>query len=240
MKIKTNPLTMRGALNGCWLFNYRTPLEKVQALVPEPLKLVTHGGFAFWNIVVCRVEALRPAPLPGMFGLGYWHVAYRLCVDAHLASGGQVEGLYFVRSECDHSLIARVGNWMTDFAFHPARITVLHNREIAAGEIVATGGHAHFCVARQEMPGLAEGSPFGSLEEAATFLAYRPCALSRANGNAVQRVGVSRDEARWRCRPVAVKTASWSLLHDAKLELCFEVEPIDYQWNRGEILEVAA
>ncbi|MDB6156267.1 MAG: hypothetical protein JWL90_4720 [Chthoniobacteraceae bacterium] len=38
------------------------------------------------------------------------------------------------------------------------------------------------------------------------------------------------------------ESAEWPALlgAGAKLELCFEVDPIEYQWNRGETWEVAA
>ena len=101
-----NPLTMRGILDQCWLFTYQTPVAEAQAVLPRELEPVTHAGHAFWNIVVCHLRAMRPKPLPAFLGVSYWHVAYRLYVRFHPASGPPVEGVYFARSDCDSRLMA--------------------------------------------------------------------------------------------------------------------------------------
>ena len=49
---------MVGRLSHCVLLSYRTPTDSVRGLLPPGLELRTHNGFAFWNIVVCRVERM--------------------------------------------------------------------------------------------------------------------------------------------------------------------------------------
>jgi hypothetical protein len=241
MNCMKNPLTMRGELHRCWLFAYRTPVESVASRVPKPLRLVTCRGWAFWNVVVCRVRALRPAGCPRWLGLDYWHVAYRLLVEVPLASGRVEQGLYFVRSECDHPWVHSLGNLLTDFAFHDAVIHVEEGPEGVRAQIRSQQGRAHFQTRREGMPHLAEGSPFASMEEAALFLKYQPCAYGVLGPSRVQQVRVSRDERLWRQRAVGVESARWPLLKDPRerLELAWEVDPLPYQWNRGRTLEVA-
>jgi hypothetical protein len=111
--IRKNPITMKGRIDRCWLFTFQAPEAEARALLPRPLVPVTREGFAFWNVVVCRVEAMRPRGVPGFLGMSYWHVAYRL-----YARFGAEEGLYFVRSDCDSGFMATMGNVMTDFNFH--------------------------------------------------------------------------------------------------------------------------
>ena len=236
--MRRNPLTVRGSIRRCWLFSWRTPELGVRSLVPSPLHLVTLGGFAFWNVVVCEMAAMRPAPLPAWVGLGYWHVAYRLHVRVREANGRDVEGLYFVRSDCDHRLVAAMGNVLTDFRFRTAQIEVSEAGASVEGRIVAPGADAHFRIDRTATPSLAEGSPFADLTEAASFLKYKPRAFSPHAADAVNAVQVVRDESAWRSRIVAVPRQEWGFFsgRDATPELCTEVEPIDYQWNRGEIL----
>jgi hypothetical protein len=67
---------------------------------------------------------LRPRHLPSFVGITYWHIAYRLYVRLLLQSGIAIEGLYFLRSDCDSRFIAITGNLMTDFRFHTANIRV--------------------------------------------------------------------------------------------------------------------
>ena len=236
--MRKNPLTVRGSIRRCWLFSWRTPAGCVRSQVPAPLELVTCGGFAFWNVVVCEMAAMRPAPLPAWMGLGYWHVAYRLHVRLREAGGRDLEGLYFVRSDCDHRLVAGLGNVLTDFRFRTARITVAQSAESVEGRISASEAPAHFCIDRTTAPTLAAGSPFTDLAEAAAFLKYKPRAFSPVAPDAVNAVQVVRDEDAWRSRAVSVTEQQWKFFadRDATPELCTEVEPIAYQWNRGEIV----
>ena len=114
-------ITTVGRLEDCVLLSYRTPAEHVRRLVPRGLELMTHGGFAFWNVVACRVVAMRPRRLPAVAGMSFHQVAYRLYVRA-----GEESGLYFVRSDVDSKFVATTGNWMTDFRFHPATVRRRH------------------------------------------------------------------------------------------------------------------
>src|SRR5207253_2962961 len=129
----------------CWLFTWRTPEANARALLPAPLELVTRGGYAFWNVVVCEMRAMCPAPLPAEIGLGYWHVAYRLHARVRLESGEVVEGLYFVRSDCDRALVTFAGTLLTGFRFHTARIQIENPATVIAEvTIQIPGADAHF------------------------------------------------------------------------------------------------
>ncbi len=232
--------TVRGRIAQCWLFVYRTPAESMATLLPRGIEAVTKDGFAFWNIVVCRLEGMRPAPLPAVIGLGYWHVAYRIHVRARTETGEWIEGLYFVRSDCDRHLVSVTGNWLTDFNFHVARIHVVTNPSGVRGTIASPTAEAEFAIDHHAAPRLAAGSPFASLESAAKALEYKPAALSAGGGDAVNVVAVRRDAAAWRWRPVAVTAARWQFLEgrETALELCYEVEPVDYLWERRRIVRV--
>ena len=240
MILQKNPFTVRGRLRHCWLFVYRTPVESARALLPPPLAPVTRDGFAFWNIVVCEIGGLRPALLPAAAGLDYWHVAYRLHVRAQTESGAVVEGLHFLRSDCDSALVALAGNVVTDFRFHHAAVTISGGTSEIAGQIRARGGDADFRLSREAPSGLTPGSPFASLGEAAEWLKYKPFGVSPCGEGAINVVRVARDEAAWRSRLVTVEKARWEFLeqHETALEICYEVGPIDYQWERGRIVRV--
>ena len=240
MIFQKNPCTVRGRLRHCWLFVYRTPVESVCTLLPPQLEPVTRDGFAFWNIVVCKIGGLRPALLPAAVGLDYWHVAYRLHVRAQTEGGVFVEGLHFLRSDCDRALVALAGNVITDFRFHRATIMVSKGASGITGKIRARGGDADFRLGSEPPSSLNPGSPFASLGEAAERLKYKPFGLSPCGHGAINIVRVARDEAAWRSRLVAVEKARWEFLeaHETALEICYEVEPIDYQWERGRIVRV--
>jgi hypothetical protein len=185
-------------------------------------------------VVVCEVRALRPAPLPAAAGLGYWHVAYRLHAQVRLESGIIVEGLYFVRSDCDRVVVALAGNLLTDFRFHTARIEVTAGAGVIDGDIRSPGADARFRLS-DAIPALTAGSPFADIAEAAEFLKYKPCALAPAGDGLVRLLRVSRRETDWRYRLVAVAESKWEFFTGREVapEVCYAVDPIDYQWERG-------
>lgn len=248
-----NPLTMVGTLDRCWLFTYQTPLDEARPLVPPALELVTREGCAFWNVVVCHLRAMRPKGFPAFLGASYWHVAYRLYVSLHPAEGRPIEGLYFARSDADSRLMVLAGNLLTDFRFHPAAVRITEdpaprpldiNRSAAPAvcqtsllriAIDSPDAPAQMTLDRIQSPELPPHSAFSSLEEAAAFLKYKPFGISLTRRGQANVVAIRRDEAAWRSRLVQVVSADWRFFegNTVRPEICYEVAPIDYQWNRG-------
>jgi hypothetical protein len=232
-----NPVTVVGRLPQTWLFAYRTPVATARGLLPARLEPVVFGGWAYWNVVVSRIEAMRPWGLPAFVGVGYWHVAYRLYARFRPSDGEAIEGLYFVRSDCDSPPMTLAGNLLTDFNFHTARVRVreregVHYLRIDSGEAPARAAWRTAAPA-----GLAEGSPFGSLDEAAAALKYKPNGLSVGGDGGVNVVRITREETAWRARLVSVEAAHWAFLdrYETHPEICYAVEPIDYRWNRARV-----
>ena len=232
-----NALPMQSFIRRCWLLTHRLPEVEAAALLPKELRPVTHGGFAFLNTVVARMEAMRPQGLPAAFGLDYWHVGYRVYAKA-LTDRGEREGLYFLRSDCDRRLLVLGGNLLSAFRFHLARIEVTEIGSGTAIQVEAPGGHAALELGRDPVTGLAEGSPFSSLEEAEAFLKYKPRGLASAGPGRVNLLPIRRDETAWQARPVPVRHQTWECLEalpGLRPELAFEVAPIAYRFDRARL-----
>jgi uncharacterized protein YqjF (DUF2071 family) len=237
-----NPLTMVGTLAWCWLFTFRTPADDARALLPPGLEPVTHRGCGFWNVVLCRVDQMRPWPAPPFLGTSYWQVSYRLYVRVRPKGQEPIEGLYFLRSDCDSALLQRAGNLLTDFNFQPARIQVQETPETAEAQVYSAETPARWRLSRATPVTLASDSPFDSVDEAAAFLKYKPRSISMDPSGRANVVQIVRDEERWRSRLVHVEAQSWSYLagHNVQPEICYEVEPLAYRWNRGQLVDVEA
>jgi hypothetical protein len=240
-------LTMAGPLSECLLLAYRTPAASVEGIAPKPLKLITRGGFAFWNLVVCRVDGMRPAGLPKFLGVSYHHVAYRLYVSAQTADGQEVQGLYFVRSDADSRLLCLGGEWMTDFRFHYAPVALEKNGDQFEAWVPTRdpAGCAHLKAEIALAHQLAEGSPFDDVEEAKRVLKYQPLGLAVGGGGRKLKLAeVMREESAWRERPLRVLEADWGFFRampgqsEAKLEIATRVDPIDYRWRLGRSLSL--
>jgi hypothetical protein len=258
-------LTAAGRLSECLLLSYRTPADSVRHLLPRGLELVTRGGYAFWNVVACTVEHMRPALLPACCGVTYHHVAYRLHVQARTATGdGTLRGLYFVRSDADSGLVGRLGNLFTDFRFRPAAVELSSRDGVLTVAVQGRGGAPDprdgepagdpgDAIARVTVDGnadagfIAPGSPFASVAEAERILRYVPLAMSvDLDGRYLKLAEVVRDDAAWRERPVRVLESHFRFFDalglpasDVQLERATRVDPINYRWKLGRRVALA-
>jgi uncharacterized protein DUF2071 len=233
---------MVGRIDECFLLSYGIDPEQAAGLVPAGLELITCRRAAFFNIVICHVDRMRARFTPLALGVTYWHIAYRIQVRATLADDRPIEGLYFLRSDIDRPLFGVIGNRLTDFHFHAARVRFSNDDEAAwrlRVEPTAGDALASLTVRRAASNSLAPGSPFASLEERERVLKYAPFGLSVFNSGQCLRVAeVIRDEALWREEPVEVEAADWSYprslgLRDPRLVRATRVAPIDYRWRIG-------
>ncbi len=229
-------LTMVGRLAECILVAYSTPADSVRHLLPPPLELVLRDGRAFWNIVACRVESMRPRGAPAMCGVTYHHVAYRLYVTAAAAEGGAIDGLYFVRSDVDRSPLTHLGNLVSDFRFHTSDISFQASRDEVNLLLTSANGAGARLRARRAV----------HHQDPCSLLKYRPVALSCDRRNrSLKLAEVSRDESAWREAALDVIDAKWSFLdHLNQTDLCLEsatrVAPIDYVWRLGRRVPLVA
>lgn len=249
------PVTMRGRIDHCVLISLRVEADAVRDLVPRGLRLLTRPDartgetHAFWNIVLCHLESMRPRGTPRMLGVSYHHAAIRLMVEADDSSAtgrSGVQGLYFLRSDADRALICGPGNLVSDFRFHRARVE--RAREGVAERWTVRsrdGGGDAECVVVDEPGALAPGSPFASVEEARGFLKYRPMGLApSAAGRRLRLAEVFRAESEWDERLVRIESARFGFLDGLGrgrpvVEVATRVAPIEYRWRLGRSIALA-
>ncbi|MFC4766097.1 DUF2071 domain-containing protein [Effusibacillus consociatus] len=240
--MRLNPFTMLGQLDGCLLFMYCCPADKVRHLVPQCLELVTYKGNAIIGVVVSRLKHMRPWPLPKWTGIGYRHVAYRIYVEYTPPGQEPIQGLYFLRSEANNPLMKKAGNLLTDFRFHLADITLAKADRTIDFKIENSDdglGNARARLSLEDVNELPPTSIFSSVEEALHVLHYEPYGIfvdqRRKKVNVVK---VTRDESQWRERTIRQKDAVWTywdhiipegLVH----QLTVWVDSIPYRWERG-------
>jgi hypothetical protein len=162
-------------------------------------------------------------------------VGYRLYVRLPRPPGEPIEGLYFVRSDCDRRLMTLAGNLLTDYNFHTAGIQVTEQPPVAHITIRSPEAAAQVAVDAAKRPRLPEHSAFTSLDEAAVFLKYKPAGIAVPQPGRASVVTITRDEAAWQSCLVEVVSADWQFFHGRTVrpEICYQVAPIAYQWNRA-------
>ena len=246
-------LTMTGRLEDCALLNFRTPAATVRHLVPDELELVTRGDHAFWNVVTCRVRAMRPRHLPAAVGVTYHHVAYRLRVQAMTDRADLTRGLYFIRSDADAALLGAVGNRTTDFRFHRADIELQADAHAHVTRITTADGRgdATFELGADLPPAgpRGPGSCFATHLDAKEWLKYEPLAFAPGgppHARHLRLAEVHRDETQWSERAVELTRFRSRVFDDLNQteatglapELAVRVGDLDYVWKLGRRLNL--
>jgi hypothetical protein len=131
-----------------------------------------------------------------------------------------------------------LGNLLTDFRFHTAGVEVSEEPSRVRLTVRSPDAPAAATLDRAQPPQLPPHSAFASLEEAAASLKYQPRAISITPRGQASIVSIQRDEAAWKYRLVSVTDARWKFLEGKTVlpEICYEVAPIAYQWNRGRLV----
>lgn len=137
--------------------------------------------------------------------------------------------------------MAVAGNLLTDFNFHRAKIKTRERPEALDIRIWSPDAPAQASLSRMTPPRLGPHSAFESPDEAGAFLKYKPFGISIGPSGRANVVEITRREDAWRSKLVEVVEAHWAFFDgmDVRPEVCYEVEPIDYRWNRGRTYESA-
>ncbi|MGV3773136.1 MAG: DUF2071 domain-containing protein [Verrucomicrobiales bacterium] len=237
-------LTMQGRLSECCLLSFRVPQGQVRHILPPGLNLATRGDWAFWNVVLCTVEKMRPLAFPRGAGFTYNHVAYRLMVECELRNHSRLQGLYFARSDADDRLMATMGNCMTDFRFHQSSILLCRAKEgeTFEGEVISQDGKAGLQLKAKIAVNHDAPPPspiFKSPTERREFLKYQPVGLSVASdGTEAHLAEVMRDENDWVEKELQIThfTSQFLAPYDIQLEQAIQIAPLDYRWKLGRVL----
>ena len=232
-----HPIPMRTTFRDCFLVNMRMAPETLARVLPAPLQPDVYGGRAFLSVVIADMERMRPAFVPRALGITYQQVVYRAVVRC----GGQ-RGVHFLRSDADHPLMVVMGNLLSFFRFHPARIVRTQGGGLHHFDLVATPSdradiHATFDVGHGSRT-VPASSVFPDIDDAQRFLvelytAFRPS----SDGQRVSSVDIER--GRWNITMVDAPRARFDLMNGSALfppgsteiDSVIYVEDIEYVWH---------
>lgn len=103
------------------LVNYRVDPEVARAQLPAPFAPKLHEGRAIAGVCLIRLEAIRPRPLPALFGLSSENAAHRIAVTW---DGGSKEGVFIPRRDTDSTANHLLGGRLFPGEHHRAAFTV--------------------------------------------------------------------------------------------------------------------
>jgi hypothetical protein len=105
------------------LINFRADPALVARLVPPPLEVVIHRGFAVVGVCLIRLEQLRPKGLPGALGVSSENMAHRIAI--RFPDKGQMkEGVFIWRRDTDQKLMSLLGGRLFPGVHHAAHFNV--------------------------------------------------------------------------------------------------------------------
>lgn len=128
-----------GTIDRRILLNYRTPLEVVSKLLPEPFQARSVNGFALIGVCLIRFRSLRPAHLPAVMGLSSENAAHRISIVWDNDAGTQT-GVYVTRRDTDSAFVKLTGGHIFPGVHGRARFDVNESADKVAISISDSEG----------------------------------------------------------------------------------------------------
>jgi Uncharacterized conserved protein (COG2071) len=240
--LQGHPFAIDAFFDFSLVLTYAFPEVLLQPLLPPKLTLDTYRGQGFVAIALVQTRQLRPAGLPTVLGQDFFLTGYRLFVRYQTASGRRLRGLFILRSDTNQPLMVFLGNLLTHYHYHLARVHIARTAAEVALSIQTTSAQANLQLTADlahEPPAPPMGSPFLSWREARMFAGPLPFTFSyEPQTHAVLRVEGVRQH--WRPRPLRVEVQHATFLDQPpfnairpQLANAFVVEQIPYHWTRG-------
>jgi hypothetical protein len=240
--LKRHLLSMRASFDFVLSVTYAAPAAALSKFIAPGLRLDDWKGLGFLAAAFVQTRHMRPALLPSFAGASYFFGGYRLFCRYRSVGGRELRGLRILRSDTDAKMMATVGNLLTHYNYHAAKVDVQRNGDLLELRVVSRdgSGDAELTADLAGPPDfLPNGSPFLSSHDARRFAGPMPFTFDyEAETNSIIRVeGVRKG---WKPRLVPVSIEKLSFLDQETfadvapiLASCFYLEDIDYQWKRG-------
>lgn len=195
------------------LVNYRIDPSCAAKALPAPFRPRLHNGFAVGGVCLIRFQGLRPRGLPEAFGLSSENAAYRIAVEWDEAGATRV-GVFIPRRDTDSRLNALAGGRLFPGQFQHAHFRVSEGDGRYSVEVGHGGRAPHILFNGQDCDAYPATSIFGSLEEAAAFVAEGAMGYSPHRRDGFHE-GMELRLLDWHMSPLNIETAYVQLFEDS-------------------------
>jgi hypothetical protein len=207
---------IRGLIRRRLLVNFRADAGVVQRLLPAPFRPKLHAGKAIVGVCLIRLEEIRPAGFPALFGISSENAAHRFAVTWIDERGVEKEGVYIPRRDTGSLLNHWAGGRVFPGEHHRARFVV----EDEAGRIdfaMRSGdGSVSVELRGRETDRLPPTSQFSSLEDSSRFFEKGSLGYS-ATSDSRRLDGLTLHALRWEVRPLEIEHVASSYFSDPAL-----------------------
>ena len=234
---------LRGVIERRMLVNYRVDPSVLARLLPAPFRPKVVHGVGLAGICLIRLAKVRPAFLPGWWGIGSENAAHRIAVEWS-ENGVTRQGVFIPRRDTSSRLNAFAGGRLFPGVHHLARFQVEETEDDFHVALRAEDDGLRLDVRARQVARLPASSVFPSLEEASAFFAAGSVGYS-----------VTRDPQRfhglelrcrtWQVEPLEVEAVQSSFFDDPmrfpsgslELDCALLMRNIEHEWHGlGELV----
>jgi hypothetical protein len=158
--------TIHGTIARRILLNYRIDPDALRRVLPPPFEPLLHRGKGIGGVCMIRFEGLRPRGMPAALGLTSENAAHRIAV-----TWGDQVGVFIPRRDTGSSINHRLGGRVFPGIFNRRWFETRETPAAVAVRVLRSDGQEEIAFQGHLVQDLAAGSSFGSLTEAASFLA---------------------------------------------------------------------
>lgn len=233
---------IRGIIKRRLLVNFRADPGVVQRLLPEPFRPKLHKGHSIVGVCLIRLEQIRPAGLPALFGLTSENAAHRIAVEWN-GTDGQEEGVFIPRRDTSAFLNRVAGGRIFPGEHHAARFTVLDDKGHIVLSMASRDRAASVRVIGDECAVLPATSCFASLAEASRFFESGSLGYS-ATRESDRLDGLLLRTENWRVGALAIKEVFSSFFADPQVfpkgsiefDHALVMRDLEHEWHEAEHL----
>lgn len=245
--LKRHPFAVEAYFDFTLALTFAVPAHRLEPLLYPGLEPDTYeGDTGFLAIALVQTRGLRPAFLPAALGMDFFLVGYRAFVRYRTPEGRNLRGLQVLRSDTDKRFLVTLGNWMTHYRYHRARVDFSRTPQELDVAVLPDDGKANLRIrADLETARLPEGSVFPDAKIARRFAGPMPFTFSHEpeTGSILRIEGV---RSNWVPKLVDAQVeeagflAHLGLEDEARLAAAFTVEEIPYRWEKAIVTPARA
>ena len=205
--------TIHGLIRRRLLVNFRVDADVMKRFLPLPFRPKLHRGYAIAGICLIRLEQIRPAWLPGIFGISSENAAHRIAVLWDEPSGETREGVFIPRRDTGSRLNHFAGGRIFPGEHHLADFAVTDEDSRISMSIRARDGQMAIQLRAHESDSLPASSCFESLAESSAFFEGGSVGYS-VTRECCRLDGIRLETDSWCVRPLTVGLVESSFFMD--------------------------
>jgi hypothetical protein len=205
---------LKGIIQRRMLINFRASPEVVQSLLPPPFRPQLHSGHAIVGVCLIRLERLRPAGLPRVFGLSSESAAHRFAVEWIDGIGERRQGVYVPRRDTNSWLNSALGGRLFPGIHYRADFRALDEGGDIDFRMRSRDGLVSVQLRARQCDAFPPESCFRSLEESSNFFQAGSLGYS-ATSQAGRYDGLRLVTPDWQVQPLRVDEIASSYFSDS-------------------------